>query len=145
MTDLECGTAFIQSENPVLGTTLGGVNYFDTEHYGPQSGWFCTPGPRGDYLSSERVYLFTHPGEGQNCQVYLESPCADLDLFTLRYNPYTSVPPSCPESGELNIQCEESTNPGPGFDEEIDHLYEQDQMMYMIIVDAPTPNEAWFD
>ena len=67
----------------------------------------------GGLPSSERCTW----GEGQNCQVYLESPCADLDLFTLRYNPYTSVPPSCPESGELNIQCEESTNPGPGFDE----------------------------
>jgi len=88
--------------------------------------------------------LFTHPGGDRNCTVYLESPCADLDLFALRYNPYTSNPPECPVAEQLNIQCEVSTNAGPGFDEEIDYLYENNQTMYMIIVDAPAQTDAWF-
>lgn len=143
MTDFECGTSFIQDGVPVLGTTVGGVSYFDSTHY-EESEWYCVTSARGDYDSLERVYMFTHPGEGHTCSVYLESPCADLDLFAVRYNPYTSTPPECPAPEQLSIQCEYSSNQGPGFDEEIPSLFENNQTMWMLIVDAPTPTDAWF-
>lgn len=141
MTDMECGTGFLQQNVPILSSTKYGTDYFSNYE---DTSWTCVAIPRGDYSSSERVYMFTHPGGDRNCTVYLESPCADLDLFALRYNPYSSTPPECPYADHLNIQCEVSTNAGPGFDEEIDYLYENNQTMYMIIVDAPAPTEAWF-
>jgi hypothetical protein len=139
--DLECATTFIQEGTPILGSTYYGLNYFNKDHYAGDSEWYCLPFLRGDYFSSERVFLFTHPGNDQYCDVFLESPCADLDLFALRYNPYSSG--GCPDPNTLNIQCEASADAGP-FDESINSLYENSQTMYMLIVDSPNPTDAWF-
>jgi hypothetical protein len=67
-----------------------------------------------------------------------------LDLFAVRYNPYTSTPPECPSPEQLSIQCEYSSNQGPGLDEDIPALFENNQTIWMLIVDAPTPTDAWF-
>lgn len=139
----ECATAMLQRDVPVLGTTQYGTDYFTDAHYADGE-WTCVAIPRGDYSSTERVYLFTHPGQDKRCDLYLESPCGDLDLFAVRYNPYTHSPPTCPDPNELNVQCEVSTHAGPGFDEEIRNLYENNQNMYLVIVDAPSPTNAWF-
>ncbi len=92
-----CVTRQIRCGDRIKGNTAGGKAHFDGDFYRSK---FCVPFD-GDYSGPERVYLLEVP-ENTTAHVWMDSDCADLDLFALRWN-YDG---KCPTTRHNISQCE---------------------------------------
>ncbi len=96
-----CVSDTLTCGDSVVATTMGGNSVMDDRDY---LAWFCTPFPEGEYAGAERTYNVTVPA-GQSATFTLESPCAELDIFALRWELWMNNE-LCPEYGNSVIECE---------------------------------------
>jgi len=73
----DCITADIQCGDTIVGHTVGGTDNFNTKFYEQKH---CTPGTTDHNGGDERVYRLKMPRGEWTATVWLDTPCADLDL-----------------------------------------------------------------
>ena len=95
-----CTTATLTCNETVIGHTVGGVNRYDSRFY---ERTFCTPYTTDHDSGDERIYRLDLPEGDWTASVTLDTPCAHLDLFGIRWDSE-----SCPNSDHLINQCEAS-------------------------------------
>jgi hypothetical protein len=78
-----CVTATLQCGDTVIGHTVGGVRRFDSRFYEKKH---CTPATTNHDGGEERVYRLEMPEGEWRAFVWMDTPCANLDLFALRWN-----------------------------------------------------------
>jgi hypothetical protein len=100
----DCITGTIACGQTVVGHTKGGSAAFDTKFYEAQ---FCTPALTDHSSGDERVYVLELPPGDRNAKVWLDTPCADLDLAAIRVPDATT----CPNATSSIKQCEMSVQP----------------------------------
>lgn len=101
----DCVTATVGCGDTIVGHTRGGVDQF------PTAAWeqhFCWPATVDHDSGDERVYRLDLPDGEWRASVWLDSPCADLDLMALRHHGDT-----CPTLGHTVPQCESMLKEGP--------------------------------
>jgi len=67
----------------IVGHTRGGVQVFDTAFYEHH---FCTPATTQHDGGDERIYRLSVPDGRLRAWVYLDTPCADLDLSVIKWS-----------------------------------------------------------
>ena len=87
----DCVTDTISCGETIIGHTVGGVQRFDSKFYEKQ---FCTPYTTNHDGGDERVYRLRMPDGDFKAFVYLDTPCADLDMAGIRWSSDT-----CPHIG----------------------------------------------
>ena len=132
----DCVTRTISCGDQFVDTTVAGASVMDAEEY---SAWYCMVFPEGDYAGSERIYYFTHPGDG-TVTVELNSPCAELDLVVLQWE-YWATDGTCPNDGHSIAACDAAKGGAGGSVE----VWDNSDSNYMIIVDGPEPVEDIFE
>jgi len=122
---LECGRA-------LEGNTTGGRQHFDDDFYVTK---YCQP-QQHNYSGNERVYtLDLAANTGAN--IWLDSDCADLDLFTIRW----TYDGKCPTPSHTVSECEVDAASGGG----VVHVENVgNAAQYMVIVDGKQGVEAPF-
>lgn len=78
-----CITADIKCGDSIVGHTQGGTDNFDTKFYEKK---FCTPATTDHNGGDERVYRLQMPDGDWTANVFLETPCADLDLAAMVFD-----------------------------------------------------------
>lgn len=127
--NISCGDRFVD-------TTAEGSSVMDAEEY---TSWYCAAFTDGDYRGTERIYYFTHPGDGI-ATIELNSPCAELDLVVFQWE-YWSSDGTCPNDGHSIAACDMAKGGAGG---SLD-VWDNSDSHYMIIVDGPEPVEALFE
>jgi hypothetical protein len=94
-----CITATVKCGETIAGHTKGGTSTFDTRFYEAK---YCTPATTDHDSGDERVYALTMPDGNHRAQVWLDTPCADLDLAAVRVPGFES----CPTLDTPVAQCE---------------------------------------
>ena len=94
--------------------------------------WYCYVFPEGDYSGSERIYHFRHPGTG-TVTIELDSPCADLDLFSFQWE-YWVTEQTCPTASNT-LNCDVAKGSGGGSVS----IFDNSVSNYLIVVDGPEP------
>lgn len=94
----DCITDVIECGETVVGHTVGGVQRFDSRFYEKH---FCTPYTTNHDGGDERIYQLTFPEGDWKAFVYLDTPCADLDMAGIRWSGDT-----CPTTSHIVPQCE---------------------------------------
>ncbi|MEZ4321019.1 MAG: hypothetical protein R3F61_26305 [Myxococcota bacterium] len=100
----DCATATISCGDVIIGHTRGGVDQYSTRFYEKN---FCAPALTDHGGGDERVYKLVMPPGDMKAFVYLDSPCADLDLAAVKLNERT-----CPTDLSIVPQCEMGVNKG---------------------------------
>lgn len=95
-----CITGHISCGDTVVGHTVGGTDRFDTRFY---EQFFCTPATTDHNLGNERVYVLQMPEGDHHANIWLDTPCADLDLAAIKWN---ETDPECPTKGHRVDNCE---------------------------------------
>ena len=95
-----CTTATLTCNETLIGHTVGGVDRYDSRFY--ERG-FCTPYTTDHDGGNERIYRLDLPEGEWTASVTLDTPCAHLDLFGIRWDDE-----SCPKTDHLINQCEAS-------------------------------------
>jgi len=99
-----CAISTIACGETIEASNEGQAGHFDDAFYRQK---FCTP-RSNDYESSpEAVYALTVPAN-MKADVFLETPCDDLDLFSIRW-PHAD---RCPSASTSTGECEGSTKDG---------------------------------
>ena len=93
----DCITAEITCGETVVGHTIGGVDRFNSTFYEKA---FCTPATTHDD-GFERVYRLTIPPGDWKATVWLDTPCADLDVAAIEYNGK-----GCPTDDTMINRCD---------------------------------------
>jgi hypothetical protein len=127
-----CVTKSIACGDSIQGNTTGGRAKFEDEFYVAK---YCVPSHNG-YHGNERVYtLDLPPNTGAN--IFLDTDCADLDLFAFRW-PYDG---KCPTASHTISECEADDDEGDG----IVHVETvKNPGAYMIVVEGKAGVEAPF-
>ena len=89
----DCISGTLSCGDTVAGHTRGGSHAFDTRFYESK---YCTPATTRHDTGGERVYALTMPEGDHRARIFLDSPCADLDLAAIRVpdpKSCTRVPP----------------------------------------------------
>lgn len=100
----DCVTAEVSCGETIIGHTRGGIQRFDTRFY---EAMFCTPATTNHDGGDERVYVLELPEPRTRALVYLDTPCADLDLGAVLYNS-----DYCPSKSSTINRCEMTRKPG---------------------------------
>ena len=132
----ECVTRNISCGDRFVDTTKAGSSVMDAEEY---TSWYCAAFTDGDYSGTERIYYFTHPGDG-TVTIDLKSPCAELDLVVFQWE-YWSSDGTCPNDGHSIAACDMAKGDAGG---SLD-VWDNSDSHYMIIVDGPEPVEDIFE
>ena len=98
-------------------------------------GWTCAVVGGSSYTGSERVYRLDHPGESKNYTVTLDSPCGELDLFSLYWSDDT-----CPSAAIGFQDCDGDIASGGG---SLD-IWNSSPRSYLIYGDGPTGDKVNF-
>lgn len=130
-----CITAAVSCGDTVAGHTKGGTSTFDTRFYEAK---YCTPATTDHDSGDERVYALTMPAGDHRAIVYLDSPCADLDLAAVRV-PGFDV---CPTVATDVPQCE--MWPKPGTQREKVELVSQGPSTWLLVVEGKGEAEGAF-
>jgi hypothetical protein len=130
----DCVTQRISCGETVIGHTRGGVNRFRTRWYEQN---FCWPGTVDHDGGDERVYRLDMPEGEWRAFVYLDSPCADLDLLAMRWNEST-----CPSPGTSVTHCEANLVTGAG--REKVELVHQGKATWLLVVEGADDEEGLF-
>jgi hypothetical protein len=96
-----CSLRTIACGETIESSNAGQARNFDDAFYRSK---FCTPRSADYEESPEAVFALTVPAE-MKADVYLETPCDDLDLFSIRW-PHTD---RCPTKSTSTGECEGST------------------------------------
>jgi hypothetical protein len=100
----DCITGTLSCGDTVVGHTVGGANIFTTRFYEKH---FCTPSTTEHDSGDERIYRLQMPEGDWTADVYLDTPCADLDLAAIKWTGDT-----CPSEASQVRQCEMSVRDG---------------------------------
>ena len=130
----DCITAEIHCGDTIKGHTRGGVEKFDSKFY---ESAFCTPATTSHKTGDERVYLLDLKDPQMRAIVYLDTPCANLDLAAMKYNGAT-----CPSSASDVLQCEMNVQDGTKR-EKVD-LFNNDPTKWWIVVEGRDDEEGAF-
>ncbi|MEQ1568352.1 MAG: hypothetical protein ABMA64_22135, partial [Myxococcota bacterium] len=101
-----CITDTIHCGETVIGHTRGGTERFDTRFY---ESHFCWPATEDHEGGDERVYRLDVPEGEWRTFVWMDSPCADLDLFAMKWDG-----DDCPPAGANFSICEGNLVKGIG-------------------------------
>jgi len=119
-----CVTKKIACGDEIKGNTTGGKANFDDEIYRSS---FCIPFTH-DYTGKERIYHFELPAQSK-ANIWLDSDCADLDLFAMQWN-YDG---KCPTPSHRISVCEGDDEKGGG----MVHLEAiRNPLQYLVVVDG---------
>lgn len=130
----DCITGEIRCDEVVRGHTNGGVRRFDTEFYRRQ---FCTPDTTDHNGGEERIYRLVMPKGEWHAEVWLDTPCADLDLAAMRWQGST-----CPAPGASLAQCD--MWPRNGTEREHVQLVSQTESEWLLVVEGKGKEEGAF-
>lgn len=95
----DCITAEIQCGETIVGHTKGGTDRYNSKFYDSK---FCTPMTTNHDGGDERVYRLQMPAGDHRATVWLDTPCADLDLAALM----VTAKDSCPDIKGNVPRCE---------------------------------------
>lgn len=93
-----CATSELKCNETIIGHTVGGNKNFDTTFYEKK---FCTPATTNHDGGQERVYRLELPEGDWSAAITLDTPCANLDLFAIRWDDA-----ECPNPDHLVPNCE---------------------------------------
>jgi hypothetical protein len=116
----------------VTSTTLGGTTRVDGSNYA--SFWACAVVGTSNYRGPEAMIEFQHPGDGW-AYIALDSPCTDLDLFTVRWSDNT-----CVQDGLSILECDADISAGGG----TVSIWNNEPSRYVVIVEGADGQEAPF-
>ncbi len=128
-----CVTAELHCNETIVGNTNGGVAKFDTRFY---EQFFCTPATTNHDGFDERVYRLKLEPDTR-ALVYLDTPCADLDLAAVKFSG-----DECPTGSSMVNQCEELIQSGTKR-EKVD-LWNQGDSQWYVIVEGKDDEEGSF-
>lgn len=129
-----CITDVITCGTTVTGHTRGGTRAFDTRFYEKK---FCTPGTTNHDGGDERIYRLKMPDGEWHAEVYLDTPCADLDLAAMRWSG-----DGCPTMASRVDQCE--MFPANGREREHLTLVHQGTATWLLVVEGKGDEEGAF-
>jgi hypothetical protein len=127
-----CVTGRIACGDTIQGTTAGGSRHFDGDRYLHS---YCFPTTADSHQGTERVYAFEIATD-QRATFTLDSPCADLDLAVLRWQPTDR----CPAPTETISECEGTKRAGKSV-----KVWNNRPARYLVIVDGAPGEGANFD
>jgi len=130
-----CETAKIHCGETITGHTLGGSSRFDTRFYEKN---FCTPATTNHNGGEERIYLLELAEPQMRALVYLDTPCANLDLAAFK----VTRSEDCPNADSPIGQCE--MNVKPGLTREMVDLWNNDPTRWWIVVEGEGDAEGAF-
>lgn len=119
-----CESGALSCGDTVYASNLGAPSALDGSNY--SSFWACQVVGFGSYLGPERMFEFRHPGTG-DVRVALSSPCADLDLFVMRWED------GCVRDDYPVNECEGAVGGGGGSIT----IWNNEPSRYLIVVDGP--------
>jgi hypothetical protein len=131
----DCVTAEVKCGEVVYGHTLGGTNRFTTKFY---ERWRCAPATTNHDSGDERVYLLRMPEGEHHVDVWLDTPCADLDLAVMRVKEFQA----CPDLDTLVPTCD--MWPKPGRKREHVELSVQGKTDFLLVVEGKNAEEGAF-
>ncbi len=131
----DCITDVITCGETIVGHTRGGVQRFDSKFYEKA---FCTPYTTNHDGGDERVYQLTFPEGDWKAFVYLDTPCADLDMAGIRWSGDT-----CPTKQHIIPQCEMWPDAYGGGREYME-LVSQKESTWLIVVEGKGDDEGAF-
>jgi len=127
----DCVLAEIACGDEIIGHTGGGQANWSNRFYETK---YCTPMPQ-NYKGKEAVYRFQAPPNSL-IAIELESPCADLDLFTVQWSG-----DGCPTLSHNTGDCDADAKTGDGT---IELWQDKTPRQYLIGVDGKRAAEAPF-
>jgi hypothetical protein len=131
----DCVTAEVKCGEVVYGHTFGGVNRFTTKFY---ERWRCTPAMTNHDSGEERAYLLRMPEGEHHLDIWLDTPCADLDLAVMRMKDFQT----CPDLDTLVPTCD--MWPKKGKQREHIELSVQGKTDFLIVVEGKDAEEGAF-
>ncbi len=129
-----CITRDIQCGDTIVGHTIGGVRRLDSKFYEKK---FCTPFTTNHDGGDERVYRLVMPEGEWKAFVWLDTPCADLDLFAVLHDG-----DDCPTMSHNLPRCEAGVMPGTK--EERVELVSQGEATWFLVVEGKSEEEGAF-
>ncbi len=120
VTGPDCLSGTMSCDESITATTEGGMSSFNGENY---QDWYCTLSSASEFTGPERVYEFTHPGDGE-VTFSLSSPCGDLSLIALAW----SDGETCPYEGVSILECD--------VDSSTLTIWNNNNTRYLLIVDG---------
>lgn len=130
----DCVTAEVKCGEVVYGHTFGGTNRFTTKFY---ERWRCTPALTNHDSGDERAYLLRMPEGEHHVDVWLDTPCADLDLAVMRLRDFQGT---CPDMETLVPTCD--MWPKKGNDREHVELSVQGATDFLLVVEGKDQHEG---
>ncbi len=130
----DCLSGTIACGDTRVGHTLGGTNNLTTKFYEKK---FCTPATTDHDSGDERVYRLDMPDGDWTADVYLDTPCADLDLAAIKWTGDT-----CPNENSAVGQCEMTVREG-GRREHV-RLSSRDETTWLVAVEGKGTQEGAF-
>lgn len=118
----------------IVGHTRGGVAAFDTRFYEKH---FCTPATTNHSGGDERIYRLHVPDGRWRAWVYLDTPCADLDLAVIKWSGS-----NLPTEGSTVADCE--MFPKDGRRREIVDVTSDRESDWLIAVEGKDEEEGAF-
>ena len=130
-----CITAEIKCGEVIIGHTRGGVEKYDSRFYEKN---FCTPRTTNHNSGDERVYRLRIEDSDTRALVFLDTPCANLDLAAVKYASDTCPPGDMYQAN----QCEMNIKPGKA--REMVDLWNQEPTSWWIVVEGQDEEEGAF-
>jgi hypothetical protein len=127
-------TGVLHCGDVVLGHTRGGVTRYDTAFYEHAT---CTPATTKHESGDERIYKLELPNPQTRALVYLDTPCADLDLGAM-FGPQDAPPAAYTEVS----RCEMNQKPRTAR-ESVD-LWNDNAANWWIVVEGKDAEEGAF-
>jgi hypothetical protein len=131
----DCITADIECGDTIVGHTIGGSNRFDSRLYEAK---FCTPRTTDHDGGDERVYRLKMPAGEWTATVWLDTPCANLDLAALM----VTADDTCPDIKGNVPRCE--MWPKPRGKREKVELASQKPTTWLLVVEGQDEEEGPF-
>jgi len=100
----DCLSGTLSCGDTIVGHTIGGTKRFNTKFYEKH---FCTPATTDHDGGDERIYRLDMPDGDWTAEVFLDTPCADLDLAAVKWTDDT-----CPSEASNVLQCEMAIKDG---------------------------------
>lgn len=131
----DCITATLQCGQTVIGTTKGGGQWFGSRFYEKK---YCTPATIAHDAGHERVYALSLPAGDRHASIFLDTPCADLDMAVMRVLDFTT----CPTMDTSISQCDMWPKPG-NFREHVE-ISSQEDTHWLVVVEGKTEQDGPF-
>jgi hypothetical protein len=132
----DCVTDVIECGETIIGHTNGGVHRYDSRFYEKN---FCTPYTTNHDGGDERIYQLTMPDGDYSAFVYLDTPCADLDMAGMRWSDLDT----CPRADTMISQCEMWPD-AYARDREYMRLVSQKGSTWLIVIEGKGDEEGAF-